>query len=75
MSIVRVPRLLGSGLGRALDCRPDALDGEVDEGLVGGDVLGVLILSEGPLGVLREVGVPRLPARAGGILSPGTRRR
>lgn len=71
VSIVRVPRLLGGGLGRALDCGPDTPDGEVNEGLIRGDVLGVLILPKGPLDVFGEVGVSGLPARAGGVLPSG----
>jgi len=71
VAVVQVARLLGGGLGRALDCGPDAPDGEVNEGFVRGDVLGVLVLSEGPLDTLGEVGVSGLPARAGSVLPSG----
>lgn len=71
MVVVRIPRLLRSSFGRALDSSPDTSDRKIDEGLVESDVLGVLILLEGPLDILREVRVSGLPARAGSVPSPG----
>lgn len=62
MVVVRIARPLGGGLDRTLDRGPDAPDGEVDEGLVGGDVLGVLVLPEGPLDILGKIRVSGLLA-------------
>jgi len=54
-----------------LPVNPGGLESVVDDGLVGGDVPGVLVLPERPLDILGEVGVSGLPARAGGVLPWG----
>ena len=51
--------------------KPGGLESVVDDGLVGGDVLGVLVLPERPLDILGEVRVSGLPARSGGVLPSG----